>query len=93
MYEGTTIICKEIVEENWLEYLAFIKSRALEEDARSEKVRKAIETVAEATRNSVTALEQQKVAGAYEQGSYRYYDVYYDVSLNSFWNWYITEKV
>lgn len=84
MYEGQPIICQKIIEENWLEYLAYVKSESEREQELSLKRQKALESV-EGTRNTIGTLNE-----AVQKSEYRHY---YDLGINSFWNWYISKRL
>lgn len=86
MHDGI-IICKDIIEENWLEYLAYAKKCADEEE---ERFRKRQELLGEAgIEPSYNNTIQEAKLAAVGSLSKRYYDI----GLNGFWNWYITFKV
>jgi hypothetical protein len=88
MYEGQTIICKDVIEDNWLEYLAAVKKQYGEEEERNKKrMEKLAEIDDGAVNTPLGALNSAKMA---EPGLNRRY---YDISINSFWNWYIENKV
>jgi len=76
-------ICKDIIEENWIEYLKFVKDRTLKEKELAEKrieVLREIDGLQPSVSNLATA---EKVVDNY----------YYDFSTNGFWNWYIANKI
>lgn len=87
MYEGQTLICQSIIEDNWLEYLAFIKKQSEEEFERDKKRMEKLAELDDApeVRTGTLAAEVQKMPAK----GYRYYDI----SINTFWSWYITHKV
>lgn len=85
MYEGQTLICQSIIEDNWLEFLKYVKARSDNEVELQKKRIKALEGV------EGVGPSHSNLVGAVQvsQDDYRYYEI----SLNSFWNWYITNKV
>ena len=85
MYEGQLIICQDVIEEHWLEFLAFVKKRTLEEKECAKKRQ-------EALRGLEGDCKLQSLSSVSEAMPDRDY-YYYDVSINSFWNWYITNKI
>jgi hypothetical protein len=78
-------ICQNIIEENWLEFLAFTKKRAEREEEFSRMRMEALKDL-EDDRSMSGNLAAQK-SPAYDGYGY------YDISLNSFWCWYISNKV
>jgi hypothetical protein len=86
MYEGQPIICKEIIEENWLEYLGYVKKQA---DAELERQQKRMEALKDIDNEGYSrGLGMVETKPDYP-GEHRYYDI----NINSFWSWYITNKV
>lgn len=86
MYEGQSVlICQNIIEDNWLEFLAFVKKRADEELERQKKRVEALRGL-EGTEPSTMNLVAVREAGADDMR-------YYDINVNSFWNWYIIHKI
>jgi hypothetical protein len=86
MYEGQTLICQNLIEDNWLEFLSFIKKQSDEEFERNKKRMSKLAELDDAPDlyPGSLATEPQKMPDGYR---------YYDVSVNTFWNWYITHKV
>ncbi len=85
MYEGQPIICQNIIEENWLEYLAFVKKRAEEEMERQKRRQEALAEIEQTERNALSNVaEKAEVARDYH---------YYDLGISGFWNWYISHKI
>ena len=82
MYEVQPMICKEIVEEHWLEFLGWVKQVAEADEERQKKRQEALKEIEPDAARSLTAKEP-------DIGRYRYYEV----SVQQFWNWYITNKV
>jgi hypothetical protein len=91
MYEGQPIICQSIIEENWLEYLRFVKEQYEKEQERSRKRQEAIAKV-EATEgiSGGRGLVGNEVAEKVTDPSYHHY---YDLNISGFWNWYVSTKV
>jgi len=90
MYEGQPIICQSIIEENWVEYLRFVKEQAAKEDERSRKRQEAIAKV-EATEGVPSGcLPIEQAAEKMADPGYRHY---YDLGISGFWNWYVSTKV
>lgn len=87
MYEGQPLICKEIIEENWLEYLAFVKKQSDDELERQKKRMEALKEIDGA--EPAYGLAEKAVNTVSDYPSNRYYDI----SVHSFWNWYVTNKV
>lgn len=86
MYEGQ-LICKDLIEENWLEYLAYVKKCTEEDDERLKKRQELLgEAGIEPSYNNT--IQEAKLATVGSLGRR-----YYDTSLNGFWNWYIAFKI
>jgi hypothetical protein len=85
MYEGQTVICQKIIEENWLEYLSWVKKCSDEELERSKKRMEALKDI-DGVQPSISNLDAVQKA---DIGSYRYFDI----SIQGFWNWYVINKV
>lgn len=86
MYEGQPLICKEIIEDNWLEFLAYIKAVSDKELERQQKRLKALEGLGDSDVVGLGNIHAAKEPTDYDRR-------YYDINLNSFWSWYITNKV
>lgn len=86
MYDGQPIICKELIEEHWLEYLSYVKKRSDEDMELSKKRMEALKDI-EPSHPSLGS-QLAAVPATYEPG-YRYYDL----GISGFWNWYITTKI
>ena len=80
MYDNQTVICQEIVEANWVEYLAYVK-KTNDEQEENRKKRMAL------LQEMELELSPSNIASAYPDKRY------YDISLMGFWNWYIENKV
>ena len=88
MYEGMgTIIGLDIINENWVEYLKFVKNR---QDKEVERSKKRAEVLAGLEGDLMNYGNKSALVGAGEM-SYDY--PYYDISVNSFWNWYTSTKL
>lgn len=88
MYEGQPIICKELVEEHWLDFLKFVKQ---ESDKDIERQIRRMEKMAEvdAEFSTVGKLQGNLVSTEPSYPEHRYYDL----NLNTFWSWYISTKI
>lgn len=87
MYEGQQIICKDIVEEHWVEFLTYNKKRMLAEQERHKKRQAAL---AEIDLPDGGLLGQSNIA---VQKMMVDEPRYYDISLGRFWDWYIAHKI
>ena len=89
MYDGVTLaICKDIVEANWLEYLVYVKRQSDKELERNKKRQEALKSIEGYELTTSNTIEGAKLA-AVDMDNHRYYDL----SLNSFWSWYIQYKL
>ena len=86
MYEGQSLICKELIEENWLEFLSYVKKISNKELERQQKRLEALRALGE-----FELVSSSNIAAAKEPSGYDHR--YYDINLSSFWSWYITNKV
>lgn len=85
MYDQNNIICKDVIEDNWLEYLKFIKTKReeqkkLDEARNKELLKNFVDNGGGLVGPPVGYLQNTEVG-------------YYFPDLNSFWNWYIDNKV
>lgn len=85
MYDQNNIVCKDIIEENWLEYLKFIKAERGKQKNLEEARRKEI------LKNFVDG--DQNYQGTSTIGCVGADNAYYYPDLGQFWNWYIDNKV
>jgi hypothetical protein len=94
MYENASqIIRLDIIEENWLEFLKYVKEQ---EDKREElreserKMRQAVFGASGLGNMLATGAGADCEKAAYDGNSC---NRYYDISVNQFWNWYVTNKL
>jgi hypothetical protein len=92
MYDGAPqIIRLDIIEENWLEFLKYVKEQEDKREELRESERKMRQVVFGAS-----GLGNMLAAGAEcEKATYDgdLCNRYYDISVNQFWNWYVTNKL
>jgi len=88
MYDGQYLVCKDIVEEYWTDYLRYLKKKSQKDEEQFKKRQEVLKALEPACK-AIAGVEEVQSACEPVYANYKYYDI----SLSGFWNWYITEKL